>query len=219
MNPIAWIIDFIVHIDAHLKDIIAMFGAWTYAILFLIVFAETGLVVTPFLPGDSLLFAAGTFAALGQLNIWAVWAVLYVAAVAGDNTNYLIGRTLGPRILANSNGRLLKRDYLDMTAAFYERHGGQTLILARFVPIIRTFAPFMAGVGRMRYLRFLAFSLGSGFAWVTGFTMLGFFFGNLPWVEHNFTLAILGIIALSLTPGVYHYVQHRISVRRSRSST
>jgi membrane-associated protein len=216
MNPVAWLVDFILHVDVHLAQIVATFGAGAYAVLFLVVFAETGLVVTPFLPGDSLLFAAGAFAARGLFSAPALWVLLVVAAFAGDNTNYWIGRTLGLRMLKNQDSRVLKRAYLDKTQAFYDRHGGQTLILARFVPIVRTFAPFMAGVGSMRYLRFLAFSLASALLWVTIFVGLGLTFGNLPAVQENFSLAIVGIVLVSVSPGLYHWVKSRLAARGER---
>ncbi|TLM74029.1 MAG: DedA family protein [Actinobacteria bacterium] len=210
LNPV----DFILNIDEHLLEIIATYGAATYAILFAIVFCETGLVVTPLLPGDSLLFAAGAFAAQGKLNVWVVYLLLFAAAVAGDNSNYWIGRTIGAKWMAKGGGRIFKAEYLDRTREFFHRHGGKAIIMARFVPIVRTFAPFVAGLGHMRYPRFLAFSLGGGLAWIGGFVTLGYFFGAIPAVEENFTLAILAIIALSIVPGVWHWAKDRMAAKR-----
>ncbi len=197
-----WLTDlfsFILHVDKHLLELVQSYGGWVYGILFGIVFMETGLVVTPFLPGDSLLFAAGALAGAGALEIRVLIPLLIAAAVIGDNLNYTIGRHLGPRVF-RGGGRFFKQEYLDRTHAFYERHGGKTLVLARFVPIVRTFAPFVAGIGRMRYLRFLAFSVGGGCFWVLLFTLLGYYFGGLQVVKENFSIAVLAIIALSLVP-------------------
>lgn len=197
-----WITDFfdlVLHLDEHLLRISREFGTWTYGILFAIVFLETGVVVTPFLPGDSLLFAAGALAATGALDVHVVFALLVAAAILGDNLNYAIGTQVGPRVF-RERFRFLKRKHLDRTQRFYERHGGKTVILARFAPILRTFAPFVAGIGRMRYPRFLAFDVTGGIAWVGIFVYGGYLFGNLPWVKSNFTLVILAIIALSLVP-------------------
>lgn len=175
------------------------YGVWVYALLFLIVFLETGVVVTPFLPGDSLLFATGALAAAGVLDITTVLLLLTAAAIIGDNTNYFIGRAVGPRVF-KEHSRWLKREHLTRTQRFYERHGGKTVVMARFVPIVRTFAPFVAGVGRMHYPRFLAFDVGGGILWVWGFGLLGYFFGNRPIVKENFGLAIIGVIVISLVP-------------------
>ncbi len=193
--------DFILHIDKHLLQIVTDYRTWTYLILFAIIFCETGLVVTPFLPGDSLLFAAGTIAAMaGQpLNIVLVILLLICAAFIGDNTNYFIGRFLGLQVYERDY-KLIKKKYLTKTHIFYEKHGGKTLIIARFMPFIRTFAPFVAGVGTMRYLRFFFFSLAGNILWVNLFSLGGYFFGNLPFVKNNFTIAILTIIFLSLLP-------------------
>lgn len=200
--------DFFLHLDAHLADIIARFGAGAYGILFLIVFCETGLVVTPFLPGDSLLFAAGTFAALGSFEIVPLLLLLIAAAVLGDTLNYWIGARIGERAFSGTV-RFLKPAHLERTRRFYERHGGKTIVLARFVPIIRTFAPFVAGVGRMSYGRFLAYNVAGGVLWVALFTLGGFFFGNIPAVRANFTLVILAIIGLSVVPVVVEFLRHR----------
>jgi len=192
-------IDFFLHLDVHLAEIIERFGAGAYAILFLIVFCETGLVVTPFLPGDSLLFAAGAFAALGSFELVPLMVLLIVAAIAGDTVNYWIGARIGPRAFSG-NVRFLKQEYLVRTTEFYEKHGGKTIVLARFIPIVRTFAPFVAGVGRMNYGRFLAYNVVGAVIWVTLFTLAGFYFGNIPAVKENFTLVILAIIGVSVLP-------------------
>ncbi len=208
---IEWVlalVDFILHIDVHLDGIIRAYGGWTYLILFLIIFCETGLVVTPFLPGDSLLFAAGAFAARGSLDPYTLSVLLIIAAIAGDTVNYWIGKALAPR-LASGRLRFIKQSHLDRTHGFYERHGGKTIIIARFVPIVRTFAPFVAGVGSMQYGRFLMYNVVGGIVWVLLFVWAGYFFGNIPAVEHNFTLVILAIIVLSLIPPVIEYVRHR----------
>lgn len=203
------IIDFIIHIDTHLANIITWAGSFTYVILFLIVFAETGFVVTPLLPGDSLLFAAGALAGGGFLNIYIVYVVLLLAAILGDTVNYWIGYRIGPKVFAREDSRFLKKAYLDKTHAFYEKHGGKTIILARFVPIVRTFAPFVAGVGHMSYKTFISYNLIGGFIWVTLFTFAGYFFGAIPFVQENFESVILGIIAVSLLPMVYEYLKQR----------
>jgi len=202
------IIDFFLHLDVYLDQIIQNFGIWTYLILFVVIFAETGLVVTPFLPGDSLLFAAGTFAALGSLNVFVLWLVMFAAAVLGDTVNYWVGNKIGPRVF-EQDYRFLKREYLEQTQQFYEKHGGKTIILARFVPIVRTFAPFVAGVGTMHYTRFLMFNVIGAFLWTSLFVFMGYFFGNIPFVKANFELAIVGIIAISVVPMIYEWLKHR----------
>jgi membrane-associated protein len=199
MDLIATAIDFVLHVDRHLLEFAGHYGVWIYGLLFLIIFLETGVVVTPFLPGDSLLFATGALAATGVLDVDKILPLLTAAAVLGDNLNYSIGRAVGPRVFTEHN-RLLKREYLVRTQRFYERHGRKAVVLARFVPIVRTFAPFVAGVGRMRYLRFLAFDIAGGISWVWGFGLLGFFFGNHPAVKENFGLVIIGVILVSLLP-------------------
>jgi membrane-associated protein len=191
--------DAFLHIDRHLLDLSMTYGVWIYAILFLIVFFETGVVVTPFLPGDSLLFATGALAAAGVLDLGAVLVLLCAAAVIGDNMNYWIGRGVGPRVFTE-HSRWLKREYLLQTKRYYERHGGKTVVLARFMPIVRTFSPFVAGIGRMSYPRFLAFDIGGGIFWVCAFTLLGYFFGNVPIVKQNFGLVIVAVIVLSVVP-------------------
>jgi membrane-associated protein len=199
MDWIKHLIDLFLHLDQHLSRVIADYGTWTHLILFLIVFCETGLVVTPFLPGDSLLFAAGTFAALGALDVWLVVVLLIIAAIAGDTVNYWVGAYVGPRAF-RGDVRYLRKEYLDRTHAFYEKHGGKTIILARFVPIIRTFAPFVAGVGAMSYPRFIVYNVVGAVLWVGLFVLGGYFFGNIPTVRDNFTIVILAIIAISVLP-------------------
>jgi membrane-associated protein len=208
MEYIKQFIDIILHLDEYLGQIIQQYGVWTNLILFAIVFCETGLVVTPFLPGDSLLFVAGTFSASGALNIWGVLILLSVAAIAGDAVNYSIGYFFGPR-LCQGGGRFIKKEYLDRTHKFYEKYGKMTIILARFVPIVRTFAPFLAGVGSMRYLEFAAYNVIGGVLWVTILTMCGYFFGNIPIVKENFTMVIMAIIVISILPIVIEYFRHR----------
>ena len=197
-------LDLILHLDVQLAQLLAAYGSWVYAILFLVIFAETGLVILPFLPGDSLLFIVGAFAAKGDLQPALVLGLLWSAAVLGDNCNYFIGRFFGHRLFNNPNSRLFRQDRLQETHAFYERHGGKTLIVARFVPIIRTFAPFVAGLGEMLYLRFLAFSVCGGLLWVGSLLLAGYVFGNLPWVKHFLTPIIFGIIFVSLLPVIVH---------------
>jgi membrane-associated protein len=204
-------IDLFLHLDQHLSRVIADYGVWTHLILFLIIFAETGLVVTPFLPGDSLLFAAGTFAALGDLDLWLLVVLLIGAAILGDTVNYWVGAWVGPRAFSG-NVKFLRKDYLDRTHAFYEKHGGKTVILARFVPIIRTFAPFVAGVGAMSYPKFITYNIVGALLWVGLFVPAGYFFGNIPSVRRNFTVVILAIIALSVLP----IALEAIRARRSR---
>jgi membrane-associated protein len=217
MELIGALIDFVLHVDVHLKQILDTFGAWTYLILFLIVFCETGLVVTPFLPGDSLLFAAGSFAALGSLNPWWLMLLLSVAAIAGDTVNYWVGHRVGPQIFWRETRSFIKKEHLYRTQEFYERHGGKTIVLARFVPIIRTFAPFVAGIGKMHYGRFLTYNVCGGLAWIVIFVLAGYFFGNLTFVRKRFTLVILAIIVLSVMPMVVEYARHRVRLRRSSS--
>ena len=199
MEWVKQFVDLFLHLDTHLSQVISQYGTWTYLILFLIVFCETGLVVTPFLPGDSLLFAAGTFAALGDLDVWVMMLLLVVAAILGDTVNYWVGAAIGPRAF-QGNHRFLKKEHLDRTHAFYEKHGGKTIILARFVPIIRTFAPFVAGVGAMSYGRFLTYNVVGAVLWVALLVLAGFFFGNIPVVRENFTIVILAIVAISVMP-------------------
>jgi membrane-associated protein len=208
MEIISILIDFVLHLDEHLATIISQYGTWTYALLFFIIFMETGFVVTPFLPGDSLLFAAGSFAALGSLSPWVLFGLLGFAAVLGDTINYWIGNYIGDRAFSG-NIRWLKKEHLDRTHQFYEKHGGKTIILARFIPIIRTFAPFVAGVGSMTYLRFISYNVIGGVAWVATFISMGYFFGNLPFVKKNFELVIFAIIFLSLLPPIFEFFKAR----------
>ncbi|HSF80359.1 MAG TPA: DedA family protein [Anaerolineales bacterium] len=208
MELISTVIDLFLHLDEHLSGVIQTYGTWTYLLLFLIIFLETGLVVTPFLPGDSLLFAAGTFAGLGDLNVGLLFGLLSVAAIIGDTVNYWIGHFIGPRAFSGEV-RFLKKEYLDRTHEFYERHGGKTIILARFIPIIRTFAPFVAGIGAMSYGKFITYNVVGGLVWVALFTFGGYFFGNLPFVQNNFTLVVLAIIFISVLPGVYEFLKER----------
>lgn len=209
MELIHYLIDFILHLDKHLSEIIQNFGAGTYLILFLIVFAETGLVVTPFLPGDSLLFATGAFAAIGALDIWTLSGTLLVAAILGDSVNYAIGKYVGPKVFSEKYSRFFKREYLERTHQFYEKHGAKMIVLARFMPIVRTFAPFVAGIGRMNYATFLTYNIIGAFVWVGLFVGGGYFFGNMPVVKKNFTIVIFVIIILSVLPAVLEVWKHR----------
>src|SRR5499426_935682 len=199
MELITTAIEMFLHVDRHLVEFASAYGLWIYALLFLIIFLETGVVVTPFLPGDLLLFAVGALAAAGVIDVVAMLSLLTAAAIIGDNTNYFIGRAVGPRVFTE-HSKWLKREHLLRTQRFYEVHGGKAVVLARFVPIVRTFAPFVAGVGRMRYPRFLGFDVAGGILWVWGFGLLGYFFGNTPVVKENFGLAIIAVIVISLLP-------------------
>ncbi len=203
-------VDLFLHLDKHLGEIIQSYGTWTYAILFGIVFAETGFVITPFLPGDSLLFAAGAFAGLGKMRLEVVLTVLIVAAVLGDTVNYWIGQFLGHKLLAW--GKLIKREHVERTHKFFEKYGGKTIIIARFVPIVRTFAPFVAGIGTMNYSRFLAYNVIGGVLWVVICVGAGYLFGGMEFVKKNFSLVVLAIIAISVMPMVYEYIRHRREV-------
>jgi membrane-associated protein len=215
MEFLSGIVDIFLHLDRHLNEIIVAYGVWTYAILFLIVFAETGLVVTPFLPGDSLLFAAGAFAARGSLDPWWLCFLLTLAAVLGDSVNYAIGNFIGPKAFQNPSSRILRKEYLDRTHRFYEKYGGRTIILARFVPIVRTFAPFVAGVGTMSYSRFMSFNVIGGIVWVVLFVWAGYWFGNIPVVQRNFSLVVLVIIVLSVLPIVFEWFKHRQETKKN----
>jgi membrane-associated protein len=209
MDLLAQYIDLLLHIDRYLPGLIHQYGHWIYALLFLIVFCETGLVVTPLLPGDSLLFVAGTLAAAGSLDVNMLCILLVIAAIAGDTVNYWIGAWVGPRVFHESNARFFKKEYLDRTHRFYERFGGKTIIIARFVPIVRTFAPFVAGIGRMSYTRFLVYNVTGGFLWVYSLTWCGYLFGNLPVVRENYSTVVLAIIIISITPMIYEYLRHK----------
>ncbi|MGE5463515.1 MAG: DedA family protein [Syntrophothermus sp.] len=215
MDLIHSLIDFILHLDVKLAEIITQYGAWTYAILFFIIFMETGFVITPFLPGDSLLFAAGTFAEKGWLNIWVLLILLSIAAVLGDTVNYWIGHYLGDRAY---NVKWVKREYLDRTHAFFEKHGGKTIFLARFVPIVRTFAPFVAGMGKMSYGYFFSYNVFGGITWVFLFTLMGYFFGKLPFVQKNFELVIVAILVISVIPIVYEFIKARRETKREKAN-
>lgn len=208
MEYLKFFIDLVLHLDVHLSAITDHYGLWTYAILFLIIFCETGLVVAPFLPGDSLLFAVGSLAAIGSLRVDYLLVLLTVAAILGDTVNYGIGRFMGPRVFAMEDSRIFKREYLDRTRAFYEKYGGKTIIFARFVPVVRTFAPFVAGVGAMEYRRFLYFNIAGGAAWIGILVSAGYFFGSLSSVKKNFTMVIFIIVIISIMPGIIEYLRH-----------
>ena len=216
MEVITTLIELFLHIDEYLAEIISQYGVWTYALLFLVIFLETGLVITPFLPGDSLLFAAGSFAALGVLNPWVLVILLSIAAILGDTVNYWIGHYIGPKAFSG-NVRFLKKEYLDQTHAFYEKHGGKTIILARFVPIVRTFAPFVAGVGAMTYKKFITYNIVGGILWVNIFVWLGYFFGTLPFVQENFEIAIIAIVFISVLPMIYEFVKAKLEARKEKT--
>jgi len=202
-------IELVLHLDAHLLALTQQYGMWVYAILFLIIYCETGLVVTPFLPGDSLLFVAGALCGMGALQLELLVPLLILAAFGGDNTNYWVGRLIGIQFLKRASSRLIRREHVDKTHAFYEKHGGKTIILARFLPVIRTFAPFVAGIGLMRYRLFVLFSAVGSVAWIGSLAVAGFLFGNIPVVKNNLTLIILGIIVLSLLPALIELIRHR----------
>jgi membrane-associated protein len=210
MEWITTLIDLFLHLDQHLSEIIRDYGLWTYLILFVIIFCETGLVITPILPGDSLLFAAGAFAAMGALDPLWLFGLLSIAAVAGDTVNYWIGNLVGPKIFHQEKVRFFKKENLTRTHEFYEKYGGKTIIIARFIPIIRTFAPFVAGIGRMTYLHFISYNVIGGIFWIAIFILGGYYFGNLPMVQKNFTLVIMAIIFISILPGVYEFLRQRM---------
>ena len=215
MDLIHWFVDFFLHLDQHLAEVIQQYGKTTYLLLFLIVFLETGLVVTPILPGDSLLFAAGAFAALGHLRLWPLFFLLCVAAILGDTVNYAIGARIGPKVFHYPKSRFFNPEHLKKTHAFYEKYGGKTIIIARFVPIVRTFAPFVAGVGQMSYRQFIGYNVVGGILWVTICVFAGYFFGNLPFVKKNFSVVILAIVVISLLPAVIEYLRHRAERQRA----
>jgi membrane-associated protein len=208
MELLQGLIDLFVHLDQYLSSFVQAYGSWVYALLFLVIFAETGLVIMPFLPGDSLLFVAGTLAGVAAMDVWLLTPLLILAAILGDNTNYWIGRFFGKRL---SHSRLVKPEYLEKTRLFYQRHGGKAVIFARFFPILRTFAPFGAGLGQMRYRRFLSFSVIGALAWVGSFVLSGYFFGNIPTVKDNLMLLIVGIIVISLLPALRELIRYRKS--------
>lgn len=209
MELINFFIDFVLHLDRHLAEIVGAYGSLTYVILFVIVFLETGVVVTPILPGDSLLFAAGAVSALGALNPWWLFVLLSAAAIIGDTVNYWIGHLVGPKVFNKEGSRWFKKEYLEKTHRFYEKYGGKTIIIARFVPIVRTFAPFVAGVGAMTYWRFILYNIVGGLAWTTTFIFGGYYFGNIPVVKRNFSIVIVTIVILSVMPGVIEYIKAR----------
>jgi len=213
MDIILKFIDLFIHLDKYISTVLQMFGGWTYLLVFLVVFCETGLVVTPILPGDSLLFGLGTFAAKGDLDPVMLVVLLSLAAILGDTVNYAIGKFLGPKVFQRADGYFFKKEYLDRTHAFYEKHGGKTIIIARFIPIIRTFAPFVAGIGSMTYGRFISYNVIGGISWVATFVLGGYYFGNLHFVKQNFTFVIMAIIFVSILPGIIEYI------RQSRQKT
>jgi membrane-associated protein len=217
MDLLLQFIDLFLHLDQHISYVLQAFGAWTYLIVFLIVFCETGLVVTPILPGDSLLFGLGTFAARGDLDVTWLLLSLAIAAIAGDTVNYAIGQYVGPKVFTQEDSRFFKKEYLERTHRFYEKYGGITIILARFMPIIRTFAPFVAGIGSMTYLRFLGYNVIGGIAWIFTFIIGGYFFGNLEFVKKNFTFVIIAIVIISILPGIIQYYRHRKENRHNGS--
>jgi membrane-associated protein len=210
MDTLLFFVDLVLHLDRHLGVLLQQYGTWIYALLFLIVFCETGLVVTPFLPGDSLLFVSGALWAAAGMEPAALAATLVIAAISGDNVNYWAGRYFGPRVFRWEHSRIFNRRALDATRAFYDRHGGKTVVIARWLPFVRTFAPFVAGIGRMPYPRFLLFSVGGGVFWVAALVYAGFFFGNIPVVRQNLSLAILIIVAISLAPLAMGFLRHRL---------
>ena len=210
MEWISGFVDVVLHLDQHLLLLVQNYGLWIYGILFLIVFCETGLVVTPFLPGDSLLFVAGTVAGAGSMNAHLLVALLLLAAVLGDSLNYAIGHYIGPKVFRYEDSWFFKKAYVERTHRFFERHGGKTIVLARFVPIIRTYAPFVAGIGAMDYRRFLLFNVTGAALWVASLTYAGYFFGNLPAVKNNLSLVILGIVIASISPGIVELLRHKL---------
>lgn len=215
MEIIKYLIDLFLHLDVHLQQIISQYGTITYILLFIVIFGETGLVITPFLPGDSLLFAAGTFAAKGSFNVHLLFILLAVAAILGDTVNYWIGHYVGPKVFEKEKVRFLKKEYLDRTHKFFEKYGGKTIILARFVPIVRTFAPFVAGIGSMTYPKFITYNIIGGTLWVALFIYGGYFFGNIEIVKNHFSIAIIVIILISLIPGFVEYFKHKIAQKKS----
>ena len=215
MDLVHWLVDLFLHLDTHLAEVIQQYGTYTYALLFLIVFLETGLVVTPLLPGDSLLFAAGSFAGIGALSLWPLFFLLCAAAILGDTANYAIGAYLGPKVFHYPKSRFFNPEHLRKTHEFYEKYGGKTIIIARFIPIIRTFAPFVAGIGAMSYARFLGYNVIGGVLWVSVCLFAGYFFGNLAFVQKNFSLVILAIIVISMLPALVEYLRHRAEAKRA----
>ena len=215
MDLLHWLVDLFLHLDRHLAEVIQQYGVWTYGLLFLIVFLETGLVVTPILPGDSLLFAAGTFAALGAIRFGPLFLLLSLAAILGDTVNYAIGHYVGPRVFHFPRSRFFNPEHLRKTHSFYEKYGGKTIIMARFIPIVRTFAPFVAGIGAMSYARFLVYNVLGGILWVAVCLSAGYFFGNLAFVRDNFSVVILAIVFISILPAIFEYWKHRAELKRA----
>ena len=215
MEFFSFIIDFILHIDQHLTELAAQYGAWIYGILFLIIFCETGLVVMPLLPGDSLLFAAGSIAAIGKMNIHLMVVLLIIAAILGDAVNFMVGKYFGEKLFSNPNSKIFKQSHLQKTQQFYAKHGGKTIILARFIPIVRTFAPFVAGMGHMSYHHFLAYNVIGGVLWVTIFSYLGYFFGNMDIVKDNLSLVLVAIIVLSILPAIIEIIRHKRAANKA----
>ena len=215
MEFFSFIIDFILHIDQHLTELAAQYGVWIYGILFLIIFCETGLVVMPLLPGDSLLFAAGSIAAIGKMNIHLMVVLLIIAAILGDAVNFMVGKYFGEKLFSNPNSKIFKQSHLQKTQQFYAKHGGKTIILARFIPIVRTFAPFVAGMGHMSYHHFLAYNVIGGVLWVTIFSYLGYFFGNMDIVKDNLSLVLVAIIVLSILPAIIEIIRHKRSANKA----
>lgn len=219
MELIGYFIDMVLHLDKHLNSIMESFGVWCYLLFFVIIFAETGLVVTPFLPGDSLLFALGALAAMDSIDVKWLFVVLSIAAVLGDSANYSIGKYFGEMILKKYGGRLLKQEHIDRTHKFYEKYGPKTIVLARFVPIVRTFAPFVAGLGKMNYLRFFTYNVTGGILWIAVFIFGGFFFGNIRIIKENFTITIFVIIILSIMPAVIEFIREKAKNKNTESSS
>ena len=209
MELLTGFLDIVLHLDTHLLALTQEYGVWVYGILFLIIFCETGLVVTPFLPGDSLLFVAGALCGMGSLEIQLLVPLLALAAFSGDNSNYWVGRLIGARLIQRANSRFIRREHLEKTHAFYEKHGGKTVLFARFLPIIRTFAPFVAGIGVMRYRMFVLFSAFGSLFWIGCFAALGYFFGNIPFIKNNLTVMVFGIVIISLLPAIRGFIRHR----------
>ena len=215
MEFFSFIIDFILHIDQHLTELAAQYGAWIYGILFLIIFCETGLVVMPLLPGDSLLFAAGSIAAIGKMNIHLMVVLLIIAAILGDAVNFMVGKYFGEKLFSNPNSKIFKQSHLQKTQQFYAKHGGKTILMARFIPIVRTFAPFVAGMGHMSYHHFLAYNVIGGVLWVTIFSYLGYFFGNMDIVKDNLSLVLVAIIVLSILPAIIEIIRHKRAANKA----
>jgi membrane-associated protein len=208
-------IDFVLHLDVHLGSVLQSYGSWCYLLFFIVIFAETGLVVTPFLPGDSLLFALGALAAGGSINVWWLYIILAIAAVLGDSANYAIGKYFGDIILKHQGKWFLKKEHIDRTHQFYEKYGAKTIVIARFVPIVRTFAPFIAGVGKMTYAKFFSYNVIGGIAWITLFVFGGYLFGNVPVIKRNFTIVILAIIIISILPVVYEVIRQKMQNQKN----